>query len=108
MTHDPDDNVVNLLPPHGRPPAIENRMPCKRCSTPTLVSTLNHYGARCFACYEAYCREPQARPVIGDKRVDPKGWVAALQKRKDAGEQLTQAQDELLRAARIVVPGASA
>jgi len=46
------------LPPHGMPPELENRRPCLRCNTPTLVSTLNHYGARCFSCYEAYCREP--------------------------------------------------
>lgn len=33
------------------------RMACKWCQEPTLVPTLNQYGARCFSCYEAYCRQ---------------------------------------------------
>lgn len=46
------------LPPHGQAPGVAQRKPCMRCGDPTLVATLNHYGARCFTCYEAYCREP--------------------------------------------------
>jgi hypothetical protein len=88
---------------HGRP-MTANRMPCRWCQTLTLVSTLNHYGARCFACYEAFLREPQPKVDVGDKRVDPTSWVGALQRRKDAGERLTQAQLEILRAARVVRP----
>lgn len=36
---------------------VMNNMPCHWCSTPTARSTLAQYGARCFSCYEAYCRE---------------------------------------------------
>jgi hypothetical protein len=100
MSRDQTDEDVPL-PPHGRPPAIENRKPCRPCGTLTLVSTLNHYGSRCFSCYEAFCQSRQPRPAfMGDKRVGPRSWVDALQRRKDSGEALTQAQLEMLRAAK--------
>lgn len=31
-----------------------DRQPCKRCSTPTAIATLSHYGGRCFGCYEDF------------------------------------------------------
>lgn len=34
--------------------AIKN-MPCRVCKTPTQVTTLGQYGARCFSCYERFC-----------------------------------------------------
>lgn len=54
------------MPPHGQPPMTGNErfLPCHRCKDPTLVATLSHYGAMCFRCHEAYCREPlpQVKP----------------------------------------------
>jgi hypothetical protein len=48
------------LPPHGVPPKREELlMPCTRCGESTEHSTLRMYGARCFRCFLAYCREPQ-------------------------------------------------
>lgn len=31
---------------------------CTTCGTTTDVKTLTDFGARCFPCYAAYCREP--------------------------------------------------
>lgn len=51
------------LPPHGKPPPISSDdMPCTRCGEPTPRSVLNHLGARCSRCYEAYLREPMTTP----------------------------------------------
>ena len=38
-------------------PSLEP-MPCPRCSGMTTRGALSNYGARCFRCYEAYCRDP--------------------------------------------------
>ena len=40
-------------------PQVERYLPCTRCSESTPVRVLNHLGARCQLCFEAYCREPQ-------------------------------------------------
>lgn len=31
---------------------------CINCGTPTAYDTLSTLGAKCFPCYQAYCREP--------------------------------------------------
>lgn len=33
-------------------------LPCLRCATPTKRGTLSDLGARCFPCFQAYCRTP--------------------------------------------------
>lgn len=92
-----------LLPPHGRPP-LADRMPCSWCRAPTLVATLNQYGARCFECYEAYCQAPQPSPNVGDKRTgDPRAWAHALRAREERGDRLTLAQRDMRRAARVLI-----
>jgi len=35
---------------------------CHRCGTPTAYDELSTYGAQCFPCYAAYCREERATP----------------------------------------------
>ena len=70
----------------------EGRLPCRWCQKQTLVSTLAEYGARCFACYEAYCRDVPRAPQTGDKRRGPRAWAYALRDREQAGERLTIAQ----------------
>lgn len=35
---------------------------CLICRAPTPTKTLSDFGARCFPCYQAYCREPQSKP----------------------------------------------
>ena len=85
------------LPPHGTPPAFETRLPCRFCGSPTLREVLAHYGARCLECYEAYVREPQPAPRVGDKTIGPRAWASALKARDEAGERLTPSQREMYR-----------
>lgn len=70
----------------------ESRLPCRYCGAPTLRETLTQYGARCFPCYEGYCREPQTFPDIGNKSLGPRDWARALKRRHEAGETLTPTQ----------------
>lgn len=78
---------------------VSGRLPCPRCQAPTLIATLNHFGARCEPCYEAYCLEPQPSPDAGDKRSGgPKAGAYALKAREEAGERLSQAQRDMWRA----------
>lgn len=68
MSTRPDDD---FRPPHGTPPKLDKRGECITCSTPTLNATLSQYGARCWTCYLAYCREPQGRqklPMVAPRR----------------------------------------
>lgn len=55
---DPDEDQPPL-PPHGVPPSAADRLPCMRCGVATDKKTLSRYGARCYGCFEAYCRDPQ-------------------------------------------------
>lgn len=73
--------------------------PCTFCGKATLIATLANYGARCNACYEAFCREPQPHVDVGDKRLDPRSWAHALKRRHEAGERLTPPQIAMYRAA---------
>lgn len=76
----------------------DGRLPCSRCATPTLRSTLTQYGARCFECYEASTREPRTFPDVGSKD-DPRSWARALKQRHENGERLTPAQIKAYRRA---------
>jgi hypothetical protein len=88
-----------LLPPHGIPPPSSDYQPapCQRCYTLTDRKQLAQYGARCFRCYEAFCREPQPRRDVGDKRVDPRNWAHALKRHEDAREPLSPCQRAMWR-----------
>lgn len=75
-------------------------MPCRWCTTPTLRSTLNTFGARCAPCYRAFCRAEQPcppQPGIGAKDLDPKAWAKTLKHRQHLGERLTNAQRQMWR-----------
>lgn len=77
----------------------ETRLPCRWCQKQTLVSTLAEYGARCFACYEAYCRDVPPVPQMGDKRRGPRAWAYALRARDQRCDPLTLAQRNAWRRA---------
>ncbi len=75
-------------------------LPCRICKTLTAGATLAVYGAQCFRCYAAYCREPQPKSAfLADKRRDPKAWARALKAREERGEHLTLAQRDMWREA---------
>lgn len=40
----------------------QDLLPCMSCGEPTKRETLTDFGARCFPCFKAYCREPQVKP----------------------------------------------
>lgn len=40
------------------PGESDKRLPCATCGEVTLIATLRDFGARCFGCYQAYCRDP--------------------------------------------------
>lgn len=95
-TFDPDVP----LPPHGYVQE-DKRQPCRWCDAPTSIATLNQYGARCFGCYESYCRNvPEATPYMADKRKgEPKAWAHSLKAREESGERLSPTQRQMWRAA---------
>lgn len=74
-------------------------LPCSFCGDLTSRSVLAHLGARCSRCYEAYCRAPQRKVNVGDKRQSPRAWAHALKRREEAGERLTPPQRAMWRAA---------
>lgn len=90
-------------------------MACSFCGQQTLADTLSAYGARCYACFQAYCGHvgPQLpegsrlvtpnRAKLGaylhrmagamrDTRSNPRAWAERLRDRHQSGECLTRAQ----------------
>jgi len=94
MTQSDDD----FRPPHGMPPTAEGRGLCRVCRVLTATRELIAHGAQCSACYEAYRIAPQPRPDVGS-RGDSRSWAAALKRREEAGEPLTEAQRTMWREA---------
>lgn len=95
---DPDADTTRL-PLHDA--FIDRRRPCNSCGKSTLIATLSIYGARCFGCYEAYCREPQHMPPSrADKRLGPKAWAWALKAIEETSpRKLSLVQQAMWRAA---------
>ena len=97
--------------------ASASYMACSFCGKQTLKSTLSEYGARCFECFEAYCRngDPPVRLTDEDKAevmrkllvlasnfgrpADPKAWAYALRDREQSGERLSRVQRDSWRKA---------
>jgi len=83
-----------------------DKLPCIRCQTPTDGKTLSDLGARCRACYEAYCREPLATRAGPDpkavqralprreQRVTP-GHIGELLAKKPTREQVASYAEDL-------------
>lgn len=90
-----------VAPPPLHDAFIDKRRPCNACGKSTLIATLSIYGARCFGCYEAYCREPQPMPASrADKRLGPKAWAWALKAVEEASpRRLSAVQQVMWRAA---------
>jgi hypothetical protein len=70
-----------------------DKLPCSLCGAPTKRETLSDLGARCFPCYQSYCREQHEYPDVGNKHArGPRDWAYALKRRHEAGERLTPVQ----------------
>ena len=92
---------------------LATQMACKWCTKLTDTTELTTYGARCWACYSAYCREGQAPQYAqltrDDKRAileklrsigmpkNPKAWAYSLKEREEAGEVLSSVQRKAWR-----------
>jgi hypothetical protein len=87
------------LPPHGHMQA-DDRLPCRWCEAPTKLETLSLYGARCFDCFQRYCRDGQLPAVVANRHTEgSKAWAYALKAREEAGERLSSAQRGMWRTA---------
>lgn len=76
-------------------------LPCRYCGKQTLVETLSHYGARCLACFEAYCAAGSRNAPVTDDYADKgrRAWAHRLRDRHQRGERLTRAQVDAYEAA---------
>lgn len=106
-------NVVKALD-EQRKGGDDGYQPCKQCESPTLRAILAQYGSMCVRCYEGWCREgpcgegdrsralshADKQRVLHDMQslsrnhsarlaVDPRRWARELQRRENAGEQLS-------------------
>ena len=92
-------------------------MACSFCNTQTPKDELSAFGARCKVCYDEYCGQgrhypaltPQQRRAMTDKvraalsgrlRLSGTDHIAQLQRRADAGENLSPGQRGFLAAVR--------
>ena len=92
-------------------------MACSFCGAMTSKDDLSTFGARCRACYDAYCTggryfaplTPQQRRNMGaavraalggQLRLQGREHIAQLQRRADAGESLSPGQRGFLQAVR--------
>ena len=91
--------------------------PCTFCGKQTGKDDLNTYGARCFDCYREYCGQGRHYPSLsradraamarrvrealsGGLRLPGREHIAQLQRRADAGEDLSPGQRGFLQAVR--------
>ena len=91
---------------------LAEHAPCRFCQSSTPVNDLATYGARCRACYEAYCAEANPRnrrsvgPMtlsekkaliaslanVGKATQNPRRWAQTLRQREQGGEYMTRVQ----------------
>ena len=75
---------------------------CLLCRAPTPHEHLITYGARCFDCFRAYCREvqpSQSYTKAGDQS-SPREVVQRLLDRQANGERMSEAQLKFLAVAK--------
>ena len=91
MRRDTFDEDVPL-PPHGKAPQMQaKRHQCRYCGGEATYETLATYGARCYHCYAAYCREQRTFAEVG-RKTHPLSWADSLRRRHANGYRLTPAQ----------------
>lgn len=50
------------MPPHGKPPPMEEPLRCRFCGDEATRAELSAYGARCARCFDAYLKAPPPEP----------------------------------------------
>ena len=74
---------------------LVGRMPCLWCGEPTLIPTLNHLGARCQRCFDAYCAQGLRGGVDGFMQGAPDTPTQAdMRKRVRGGHRVLDAARE--------------
>lgn len=81
--------------------ADRNRLPCRWCNKATLRSVLSQYGARCFECYEAFCKAARTAPAASQR---PRSLAASIGRiaPQDDGDEAQRRQDAKDRQAAAV------
>jgi hypothetical protein len=69
--------------------------PCRLCGRATLYDDLTMFGARCQACFDAYCKAIPAAPKVAAHSMPvadthPLAWAHRLRIRETAGEPLSR------------------
>lgn len=71
---------------------IELFKPCTVCKESTSQEHLIIYGARCFSCYQSYCRQAPAYVPVPDKyKNDPRGWAKRIIDKHESGAEVSKA-----------------
>lgn len=90
-------------PPTGGGVKVGIPMPCTFCGAMTSHATLAMLGARCAACYGAYCRATKPMPFVPETSIPPdaggRAWAYRLRYREQTGERLTAFQRDAWRLA---------
>ena len=74
--------------------------PCSECRQMTPHIALMTYGARCVACYDAYCR--QTPPYMAEPNKypnDPRGWAKRIIDKHNEGRPVARIALEFAREA---------
>jgi hypothetical protein len=53
---------------------------CQRCNAPVDSKTLTDFGAMCFPCFAAYCREPFVYRQRSRKSEEIRSEIAAMRR----------------------------
>ena len=81
----------------------DSTLKCMVCGHPTAWDVLSMHGARCYPCYQQYCRadpewpEPVKLPAI--EHNSRLSWAYRLKWREERGDHMTQVQKTLWREA---------
>jgi hypothetical protein len=65
--------------------------PCSECMQMTPHLALMTYGARCMACFDAYCRQsPPYMAEINKYPGDPRGWAKRIIDKHNEGKPVSR------------------
>lgn len=95
-----------------------SELPCSACSTPTPRETLGSFGARCYPCYAAYCRDvphwsPERKAIQREAGTGPLAWARCIVLRVErnvdppSAAALSMAREALARNAHTRAPEAA-
>ena len=64
---------------------------CKICFSQTIRKDMSTYGARCWKCYDDYCRQvPPIDPSLLTHKSDPLGWAKRIIDKHNSGKPVSK------------------